>query len=323
MIVLRLIPFLALLLGCAAERPAEAPTPPPPTFEAGQRTLPHAHNCYPSEGAHADRIDRALGLGMPVLIEQDVIWHEGRSIVGHNCPCTGEEPSLEQHFFERVKPMVEAALANPEPASWPIVVLHLDFKTEEPEHLAAVNALLDRYSAWLTTAPKTATPDKQEPWALGPVLALTEASPAKEKAFHEDVPVGGDLLIFGSLPPSDAPMTPDSTPAEMLAGRPGNYRRWWNLSWHAVEAGGQTKAGEWTSEDQTRLEAIVDHGHDLGVFVRFYCLNGHPEDDPHGWSPGYNFGSLEAVQQRWRAAIAAGVDWLATDQYEELAAELR
>ena len=38
-----------------------------------------------------------------------------------------------------------------------------------------------------------------------------------------------------------------------------------------------------------------------------------------GWSPGYNFTSLDAARVRWRAAIAAGVDFVATDQYEEFA----
>lgn len=312
-----------MLLSCSGGERAPERTAAKASFTPGQRTLLHAHNCYPAHGGHADRLDRALAAATPVVIEQDLIWHDGRSIVGHNCPCTGEEPSLEEHFFERVKPMIEQALESPEPEKWPLVVLHLDFKTEEPEHLAAVHALLEKYGAWLTTAPKTATPAKQEPWLPGPVLALTESSPAKEKAFHEDIPVGGDLRIFGSLPPSDAPMTTAPAPAAMLAGAPSNYRRWWNLSWHAVEAGGQTKAGDWTPADEARLTALVEHGHSLGVFVRFYCLNGHPAGDPHGWSPGYNFGSLEAARLRWRAAKAARVDWLASDQYEELAAELR
>ncbi len=33
----------------------------------------------------------------------------------------------------------------------------------------------------------------------------------------------------------------------------------------------------------------------------------------------YNFGSHEAVILRWKAAIAAGVNFIATNQYEELA----
>ena len=36
-----------------------------------------------------------------------------------------------------------------------------------------------------------------------------------------------------------------------------------------------------------------------------------------GWTPGYNFKSLDAARTRWRAAIAAGVDFIATDQYED------
>ena len=318
MLVKRLI-FLFAAIGLSASCAKSQPTP----YGPGQATLLHAHNCYPAHGEHADRLDRALATGLPVVIEQDLIWHEGRSIVGHNCPCTGDEPSLEEHFFDRAKPIVERALANPEPSTWPLVFLHLDFKTEEPEHLAAVSALLEKYDAWLTSSPRTGTPERQEPWTMSPVVAVTEASAAKERAFHEDIPVGGKLRIFGSLPPSGAPMAPASTPAAMIAAGPSNYRRWWNLSWHAVEAGGQTKAGDWTPQDKARLDAIVSHGRELGVFVRFYCLNGHPADDPHGWSRGYNFGSLEAVKLRWRAAQAAGVDWLATDQYEELAKELR
>jgi hypothetical protein len=39
-----------------------------------------------------------------------------------------------------------------------------------------------------------------------------------------------------------------------------------------------------------------------------------------GWDPAYNFGSREAVAIRWRAAIDAGVDFIATDQYEAFAA---
>ncbi|MEZ5361336.1 MAG: hypothetical protein R2748_03075 [Bryobacterales bacterium] len=80
-------------------------------------------------------------------------------------------------------------------------------------------------------------------------------------------------------------MTTEPAPQAMVAAGPNNYRRWWNLSWHAVEEGGQTKAGDWTPEDDARLRALVDYGHSQGVFVRFYCLNGYPADDPHGWSP--------------------------------------
>jgi len=38
------------------------------------RPMLDAHNCYPYEGQFADRIDRALRVGFPVGIEQDLAW---------------------------------------------------------------------------------------------------------------------------------------------------------------------------------------------------------------------------------------------------------
>ena len=43
----------------------------------------------------------------------------------------------------------------------------------------------------------------------------------------------------------------------------------------------------------------------------------------NGWFHGYNFGSIEAARIRWRAAIQAHVDYLASDQYELLGEEIR
>jgi hypothetical protein len=49
-------------------------------------------------------------------------------------------------------------------------------------------------------------------------------------------------------------------------------------------------------------------------------LNGHdPADASMGWTPGYNCGTLDAVRIRWAAAVRAGVDFVATDRYEEFA----
>ncbi len=98
-----------------------------------------------------------------------------------------------------------------------------------------------------------------------------------------------------------------------------NYRRWTNFPWAVIELGGQATAGDWTPGDRARLDALVGRAHGLGLWVRFYTLNGHAPN-AQGWSDGYNFGSLEAVQPRWRAAIEAGVNFIATDQYEDFAA---
>ena len=112
-------------------------------------------------------------------------------------------------------------------------------------------------------------------------------------------------------------------PAQLLAEAPTNYRRWWNNSWYTVEEGGQHKAGDWTPEDDRRLRALVDHAHKLGYWIRFYTIDGFAQGEDQGWGNSYNFGSREAAVARWKAAIAAGVNLIATDQYEDLAAVMK
>src|SRR5437773_544597 len=137
-------------------------------FEPGMRVLLDAHNCYPYHGQWADRIDRALSTGTPLAIEQDLVWFmdpatgRGRSLVAHDeadkpaLGLTGEEPTLRHYFFERIRPIVEAALRDNRRDAWPVITLNLDLKTEESAHLAAIWALLTEYRAWLTTAPRSA-----------------------------------------------------------------------------------------------------------------------------------------------------------------------
>ena len=87
-----------------------------------------------------------------------------------------------------------------------------------------------------------------------------------------------------------------------------------------MEDGGQRNAGDWTPADAARLQSLVRAAHAKGLWIRFYTLNGHAESDALGWTPSYNFGSLPQARLRWQAAIEAGVDFIATDQYEAFAA---
>src|SRR5690349_24414462 len=110
----------AALAALAGSRPTAAPQAPPRTSAAapGARVLLDAHNCYPDGGQWADRIERALSTGLPVAIEQDLVWFRdprsgvSRSILSHGEPFTGTEPSLATHFFERIRPLVEQALRD-------------------------------------------------------------------------------------------------------------------------------------------------------------------------------------------------------------------
>jgi hypothetical protein len=296
-----------------------------------------AHNCYPYQGQWADRIDRALSTGFPVSIEQDIAWGvdpktgEGRPVVSHAARTTGSEPSLESYFFERVQPVVEKALAENHKAEWPLIVLHFDFKSTEPKLLHAVWDLLGRHEAWITTALKTATPGKLEPFDLKPLLVITEDSDEQAQVFDDAVPVGARLRVFGSAHTEGIVGTRKqqialmaTLPPEKLLPSPAtNYRRWWNNSWYEVEEGGEPRAGAWTAADDQRVRALVDHAHRLGYWIRFYTLDGFAAGENRGWDRGYNFGSRAAVLERWRAAVNAGVDFIATDQYEDLARVVR
>lgn len=300
--------------------------------------LLHAHNAYPEKGQWADRIDRALGTGArPIVIEQDIALatRGGRAVavVSHNTELTGAEPTLEQYFFARVSTLMERALAEGNRAMWPVVVLHLDFKTNEAAHHRAVWELLQRHQRWLTTAPRHTDAGQVMPMTAGPLLVLTENGAGQEASFSDPLRPGEPLLLFGSAPAPDAARIDDAeqraralaeAPPDVLITTPAtNYRRWVNFSWQAIESGGQPQAQAWTAADAARLKVLVARAHTLGYAIRFYTLNGHEPAQHPEWTASYNFGSLEAAKQRWSAAIDAGVDLIATDQYEALAGLLK
>lgn len=315
---------------------AATPLAQSPTLQPGARVLLDAHNAYPYEGRFADRVPRALGTGLPVAIEQDLIWRvgangQGESVVGHDTDKVAEAPTFEQYFFEHLRPVMEQALREARRDQWPVVVLNLDLKTNEPAHHAAIWRVLGKYEPWLTTAPRTATPDRPAPLTVGPLLVLTGMDASQQVAFHDRLAVGQKLRLFGAIQTPE-PEGADNraralwlaqAPAETLVpSRATNYRRWVNFPWAVVEAGGQAYAGAWDAADRTRLDALVARAHGHGLWIRFYTLNGHPPADAEtqGWSKGYNFGSLDAAKARWSAAREARVDFIATDQYEAFAA---
>jgi len=301
----------------------------------GGRVLLDAHNCYPDGDRWTDRIDRALATGVPIAIEQDLVWWTdpatgtARSVVAHGEPFTGREPSLATHFFERIRPLVERALREDRRDTWPLIVLNLDLKSNEPEHHAAIWETLGRYAAWLTTAERVADPSGPMPLDVKPVLVLTGNAAEQQVSFHDRVPVGERLRAFGAIPVDveakvgrgrDAvPKLAGLRPDELITAGASNYRRWVNFPWAVVERGGQEEAGEWSQADADRLAALTTRAHALGLWIRFYTLNGHSESEDRGWTRSYNFGSWDAARARWRAARDAGVDFIATDQYEALA----
>jgi len=152
----------------------------------------------------------------------------------------------------------------------------------------------------------------------------------KQEFFYDRVPVGGKIRVFGSVtkldPNPDKKLTKREatdamasyTPEQIFAEKANTYRRWFGGDWALIEKGGQANAGEWNVSKAARLKALVDTGHRMGYLVSFYCLNGYTEAENQGWDKDYNFGSREAVLPRWKAAIEAKADFIATDQYEDV-----
>ena len=283
----------------------------------GQRVLLDAHNCYPYEGLWTDRLDRALSVGTPLAIEIDLIWDPTttpgapRVVVRHGGKATGDEPTFQAYFFEKARPIVERALRQNDHSQWPLLTLNInDLRADEPEFFTALWNLMGTYEPWLCTAFKSADVSRIAPLDLKPILVLTSDGKQQFKTFYDAVPPGGKLRMFAAGKPDRAA---------------DNFRRWLNYAWKEVEPEGQNNAGDWTAQDAARLKSLVDSAHQRGYWVRFYTLNGHDALDValRGWTPGYNFGSLQAAKLRWRAAQAAGVDFIASDQYEECAKVLR
>ncbi len=332
------VSFIAGMLLAAALSIASAQAPDLDFLNHNQSIL-DAHNCYPYDGRWNDRVQRALRSGFPVSIEQDLAWYldpttgKGRVVVSHTPNPTGKEPTLQDYFFEQVRPVIDKAIAQNKQNEWPLIVLHFDFKDNQPAILNAVWQLLGEYQPWLSTAVKTADPHLLSPIERKPILAITEGSDDQQRVFYDQVPVGAKLRIFGSahdpMPPKDMSLQQRmhwavvTSPEGQLHERPTNYRRWVNSSWYPVEEGGQNHAGDWTQADDTRLRALVDHAHNLGYWIRFYTLDGFTPASDQGWGQYYNFGSIDAAALRWKAAIAAGVNFIATDQYEDLAPYLQ
>lgn len=307
------------------------------TFSPGARVLLAAHNAAPDHGKWANRLDRALATGQPFLVEEDLTWVNGQSVLAHglkHASLTGGNPTLESYFFPKVKPVIEKALAEGNKGNWPIITLYLDIKNDPIPHLDAIAQELSKYKSWLTWAVKTDDITKVSPLHIRPMIVIVEDDQNdinKELVFYDRVPVGGKLVVFGSVPKlepnpghklSDEEATDDQFlvhPDDLIIARADNYHRWINIDWAHIVKGGETEAGPWTAASDRRLKEFIDYGHKMGYLVGTWCLDGYAPGQDQGWDPGYDLGSYQAAVTRWKAVIAARMDFIFTDQYEDLA----
>ena len=98
-----------------------------PPFAPGVRTMMLAHNAYPYEGQYGDRLDRVIAAGVPFVVEEDLNWINGKSLlIHHEKFASADSPTLESYFFPKVKPIIEKALKEGNKGNWPLITLYLD-----------------------------------------------------------------------------------------------------------------------------------------------------------------------------------------------------
>lgn len=290
-----LVLFAVAILGAAVQAPDDQPLP------IG------AHNCYPSNSARTDRLVEALRLGID-NIEIDLGWDEehARLIVGHDIKARPgvTYPELEAYLV----PALEAHWRTPRADGAPSV-LTVDFKTERPEALAQFTRFLEAHADWFSTAPKA----KESPLTRRRLTVCLTGSDTIKDLYDSQIPAGGTYRafrdrVFGAAEPYRTAVT------EYASARATAYHRFLTVHWSHVERGGPPLAGTWTSSEMARLDALVTLFHGEGFRARFYCLDGHtgPVVSP------YRFADDASAQIRWRAAARAGVDWVASDEYEAI-----
>ena len=192
-------------------------------------------------------------------------------------------------------------------------VLTIDWKTSKPEAVAEFKEFLDTHADWFSSAPKA----EVSPITTRKLTVCFTGSEAAKDAYDALIPEGGVYRAFrdrvigqgGKFEPDVAAYVPTKANA---------YHRFMTFHWGVVEEGGPALAGDWTETDASRLSALMKRVHDQGFRARFYCLNGHTGT----LLSGYQFTNDAAAKTRWLAAVKAGVDWVASDEYHEIAEAL-
>ena len=251
------IGLLAFLLSVAAPPHTSAQSG---GFGPGARVLLDAHNCYPDGGQFADRLDRALATGLPVAIEQDLVLvprpaqrrlpqhrlarravHRHRAVAGE--PLLRAHPSAGRAGAAR-RQARDLAAHRPQPRSQDQRAGASRRHLGDARHLRGVAD---------DGAARSPTARARPPLDVKPVLVLTGNPDAQQASFHDRVPVGGRLRLFGAIPvdveakvgkgKEAVPKLAGLAPAELIASGATNYRRWVNFPWAVVERGGQVAAG--------------------------------------------------------------------------------
>ncbi len=261
----------------------------------------NAHNSYPEHGRGRDRLARARRAGL-WAVELDLAWSEarGRAVISHDAKkVRGDEPTLDEYFFRPLARQLQRL-----PRGEPGLLLMLDFKSDHPGPVREVHATLAAHRHMLTTSAR----DGAIRW--GPLTVILSENAAAIALFEKLTPPGEPYLAMAIREPPDRKWKDDIRDYFPEPATP--FHRLFNFDWRNVERDPNPNAGPWTAAESARLETIVNLAREKGYWTRAWTLNATTTM----WGTGRNFGSRAALLQRWRAARAAGLDCIATDEYE-------
>ena len=266
----------------------------------------NAHNSYPERGRGADRLDRARRAGLSVF-ELDLAWSEarGRSVISHSTKLAGGEPAIEEYFFTPLLPELRSS-----PRWQPGILLFFDFKAADPRPVKEAYALLDKYRELLTTAGKRGDAPGETPLRFGPLTVILTGDNSAIAQFEELAPPGEPYLAIGNREPPERKF--QENVAAYIPQPATAFYRVFNFEWKHIERDPNPKAGAFTPAERARLEALVKLAHAKGYWVRTWTLNATSLD----WGTDHNFGTKQGLLERWRACLEAGVEMVATDEYE-------
>jgi glycerophosphoryl diester phosphodiesterase len=251
----------------------------------------NAHNCYPEKGQHWERLDRARQAGLRA-VEIDVAWSEEqrRTVISHEKEPSGGEPSLEQYFWKPLGPALRKL-----PRGRPEWLLLIDFKTDDLRVVEQVYRELEQRQALLSRFGKAIE--------YGPLTVLLTGDRGAVAAFERRNRGNGPYLAMGDEEPPGREYR--ESIADYLPAAATAFYRVFNFDWKHVEPDREArKQGPLPKAALARLKTLVDLAHQRGYWLRAWTLNGP------------TFGGREGLLERWRAAREAGVEMVATDEYE-------
>ena len=270
--------------------------------------LLNAHNCYPDRGRGAGRLKRARKAGLSA-IEIDLAWSEtrGRSVISHETELTGKEPTLQEYFLAPLLPALRRM-----PSGQPGMLLFLDFKIDHPALVKEIYDLLGRHGELLTTFGRGGGPPE-----FGPLTVMLTGDNVAIARFESLTGPDEPYRAMGNREPPGGKFQEDVNNYFPLPATA--FYRVFNFEWKHIERDPNFRAGAFTPAERARLQALVKLAHRKGYWVRAWTLNA----TSNAWGSEQNFGSKEALLERWRAALDCGVEMIATDEYETAGAFLR